>query len=71
MKRRTCLQTMIAAGSSVAGVLAAGPRHPIQLHLDEGAGFQTGGLLLDVHDEAAVFNVRERDGNFLSSRLFF
>ena len=34
MKRRTCLQTMIAAGSSVAGVLAAGPGHPIQLHLD-------------------------------------
>ena len=34
MKRRTCLQTMIAVGSSVAGVRAAGPRHPIQLHLD-------------------------------------
>src|ERR1035438_2660190 len=34
MKRRTCLQTMIAVGSSVAGVRAAGPGHPIQLHLD-------------------------------------
>ena len=34
MKRRTCLQTMIAVGSSVAGVRAAGPRHPVQLYLD-------------------------------------
>ena len=34
MKRRTCLQTILAAGASVASVPAAGPRHPIQLHLD-------------------------------------
>ena len=34
MKRRTCLQTMLAAGASVAGALATGPDRPIQLHLD-------------------------------------
>ena len=34
MKRRTCLKTMLAAGASAAGVLAAGPGHPIQLHVD-------------------------------------
>jgi hypothetical protein len=34
MKRRTYLKTMIAAGASAAGALAAGPGHPIQLHLD-------------------------------------
>ena len=34
MKRRTYLKTMIAAGASAAGVLAAGPGHPIQLHVD-------------------------------------
>jgi len=34
MKRRTYLKTMLAAGASAAGVLAAGPRHPIQLHVD-------------------------------------
>jgi hypothetical protein len=34
MKRRTCLQTMIAAGAGAAGVLTADPRHPIQLHVD-------------------------------------
>jgi hypothetical protein len=34
MKRRTCLQTMLAAGASAAGVLAAGPAHPIELHVD-------------------------------------
>ena len=34
MKRRTCLKTMLAGGASVAGVLAAGPGHPIQLHVD-------------------------------------
>jgi hypothetical protein len=34
MKRRTCLQTMIAAGASGAGLLAAGLGHPIQLHVD-------------------------------------
>jgi len=34
MKRRACLQTMLAAGASVADVLAAGPGHPIQLHVD-------------------------------------
>jgi len=34
MKRRTCLQTMLAAGASAAGVLAVGPGHPIQLHVD-------------------------------------
>src|SRR6266851_4122924 len=34
MKRRTCLKTILAAGASAAGALAAGPRHPIQLHVD-------------------------------------
>jgi len=34
MKRRTYLKTMLAAGASAAGVLAAGPEHPIQLHVD-------------------------------------
>jgi len=34
MKRRTYLKTMLAAGASAAGVLAAGPGHPIQLHVD-------------------------------------
>jgi heme-degrading monooxygenase HmoA len=34
MKRRTCLQTMIAAGAGAAGALTADPRHPIQLHVD-------------------------------------
>jgi hypothetical protein len=34
MKRRTYLKTMVAAGASAAGVLAAGPGHPIQLHVD-------------------------------------
>lgn len=34
MKRRTCLQTMIAAGAGAAGVLTADPRHTIQLHVD-------------------------------------
>ena len=34
MKRRTCLQTMLAAGAGVAGALAASPGRPIQLHLD-------------------------------------
>jgi len=34
MKRRTCLKTMLAAGAGAAGVLAAGPRHPVQLHVD-------------------------------------
>jgi len=34
MKRRTCLQTMLAAGASAAGVLAVGPAHPIELHVD-------------------------------------
>jgi len=34
MKRRICLKTMLAAGASVAGALAAGPGHPIQLHVD-------------------------------------
>jgi hypothetical protein len=34
MKRRTCLKTMLAAGASAAGALAAGPGHPIQLHVD-------------------------------------
>ena len=34
MKRRTYLKTMLAAGASAAGVLAGGPGHPIQLHVD-------------------------------------
>src|SRR5208282_2539901 len=34
MKRRTCLQTMLAAGAGAAGVLAAGTAHPIELHVD-------------------------------------
>ncbi|MGA2982840.1 MAG: hypothetical protein ABSG32_03430 [Terriglobia bacterium] len=34
MKRRTCLQTMLAAGAGAAGVMAAGPGNPIQLHVD-------------------------------------
>jgi len=34
MKRRTCLKTMLAAGTGAAGVLAAGPGHPIELHVD-------------------------------------
>ena len=34
MKRRTCLKTILAAGASSSGVLAAGPGHPIQLHVD-------------------------------------
>ena len=38
MKRRTYLKTMLAAGASAAGVLAAGPGHPIQLHVDLAVG---------------------------------
>ena len=34
MKRRTCLKTVLAAGASAAGALAAGPGRPIQLHVD-------------------------------------
>jgi hypothetical protein len=34
MKRRTYLKTMLAAGASAAGALAAGPGHSIQLHVD-------------------------------------
>jgi hypothetical protein len=34
MKRRTCLQTMIAAGASAAGALTEVLQHPIQLHVD-------------------------------------
>ena len=34
MKRRTCLKTILAAGAGAAGTLAAGPGHPIQLHVD-------------------------------------
>ena len=34
IKRRTCLKTILAAGASAAGTLAAGPGHPIQLHVD-------------------------------------
>jgi hypothetical protein len=34
MTRRTYLKTTLAAGASAAGVLAAGPGHPIQLHVD-------------------------------------
>ncbi len=34
MKRRTCLKTLLAAGTGVTGTLAAEPAHPIQLHVD-------------------------------------
>jgi hypothetical protein len=34
MKRRTCLKTMLAAGTGAAGALGAGPVHPIELHVD-------------------------------------
>src|SRR5208337_864143 len=34
MKRRTYLKTMLAAGAGAAGGLAAGPGHPIELHVD-------------------------------------
>jgi len=34
MKRRTCLQTMLAAGAGAAGALATPPGTPIQLHVD-------------------------------------
>jgi hypothetical protein len=34
MKRRTCLQTMFAAGASAAGTLASVPGRRIQLHVD-------------------------------------
>ncbi len=34
MKRRTCLKTILAAGASATGALAAEPAHPIQLHVD-------------------------------------
>jgi len=34
MKRRTCLKTILAAGTGVAGAVAAGPGHSIQLHVD-------------------------------------
>jgi heme-degrading monooxygenase HmoA len=34
MKRRTCLKTILTAGASAAGALAAGPGRPIQLHVD-------------------------------------
>lgn len=34
MERRTCLKTILAAGASAAGALAADPGHPIQLHVD-------------------------------------
>jgi len=34
MNRRTCLKAMLAAGASAAGAQAAGPGHPIQLHVD-------------------------------------
>ena len=34
MKRRTCLKTMLAAGAGAAGALAAGPGHPVELHVD-------------------------------------
>src|SRR5215472_6356486 len=33
MKRRTCLKTILAAGTSSPGA-QAGPGHPIQLHVD-------------------------------------
>ena len=34
MKRRTCLKTMFAAGVVASDALAAGPGHPIELHVD-------------------------------------
>ena len=34
MKRRTSLKTLLAAGAGAAGILAAGPGHAIQLHVD-------------------------------------
>ena len=34
MKRRTCLKTILAAATSAPGAQAAGPGHPIQLHVD-------------------------------------
>ena len=34
MKRRTCLQTMLAAGAGAAGGWAADAEHHIQLHVD-------------------------------------
>src|SRR5579872_6658194 len=34
MRRRTCLQAMLAAGAGAAGALAAGSVNPIQLHVD-------------------------------------
>ncbi len=34
MKRRTCLQAMLAAGAGAAGARAAGAGSPIQLHVD-------------------------------------
>jgi hypothetical protein len=34
MKRRTSLKTILAAGATAAGVLAAAPGRAIQLHLD-------------------------------------
>jgi len=34
MKRRTCLKTVLAAGAGAGASLAAGPEHPIQLHVD-------------------------------------
>jgi hypothetical protein len=34
MKRRTCLQTMLAAGAGAAGALGAVTVHTIQLHVD-------------------------------------
>jgi len=34
MKRRTCLKTMLAAGAGAAGLVAAAPEHPIELHVD-------------------------------------
>ena len=34
MERRACLKTLLAAGAAAQYTLAAGPRHPIQLHVD-------------------------------------
>jgi hypothetical protein len=34
MNRRTCLTTLVAAGATAAGGLAADPGRPIQLHVD-------------------------------------
>ena len=34
MKRRTCLTTILAAGTGAAGGVVAGPGPPIQLHVD-------------------------------------